>query len=357
LRDEFSYKPKITKEQFFAKGFAERKCLMIMDVIKFCKTLHKDLSRNFKSSAASSVAGKRTPLKDQPQQQQDLRQSLSSSKPSPGRSCHSNYSDRSLLSESRIINPPSRFVSESFWKQSVAAMVPPVPTKKPFAFSQSIVDDSLIHYQPLELSDFDNPSVQDDISNISGTGKPSDNVFSQSFQTNNSKSSCSYQYLTKPYSPEQQVFVERNKVTKEATMSASTSRKNSNTLSSFDRSAQGHVCQKKSPSHARQTMSSLPNRSRSSSPANSRSASPTKSVSFLDPNASNLTTPKESPRRALVNVENLDNGISTMTMPMHSKNISLDAEQQISLVTVRTDRLILGTESSKGSRPKVGRYC
>ena len=59
--------------------------------------------------------------------------------------------------------------------------------------------------------------------------------------------------------------------------------------------------------------------------------------------------------RAPVNLENLDNGINTM--PMHSNNISLTAEQQISLVTVRADRLILGTESSKGSRPKVGRYC
>lgn len=37
MRDEFSYYPKISKQQFFARGFAERKILMIIDLINLSK--------------------------------------------------------------------------------------------------------------------------------------------------------------------------------------------------------------------------------------------------------------------------------------------------------------------------------
>eukprot|EP00842_Homolaphlyctis_polyrhiza_P005804 jgi/Hompol1/6224/HPOL_001335-RA len=39
LRSEFSYKPVLSKEQFFSMGFAERKLLFVCDIIKLCKEL------------------------------------------------------------------------------------------------------------------------------------------------------------------------------------------------------------------------------------------------------------------------------------------------------------------------------
>ncbi|XP_060602091.1 uncharacterized protein LOC132755267 isoform X2 [Ruditapes philippinarum] len=43
LRDVFVYKPPITKEQFFAKGFAERKVIMCADILQLVKQKHKEL--------------------------------------------------------------------------------------------------------------------------------------------------------------------------------------------------------------------------------------------------------------------------------------------------------------------------
>lgn len=44
-RDEFGYKPVITKEQFFQMGFAERKMILVMQMIQFCCHLTRDLNR------------------------------------------------------------------------------------------------------------------------------------------------------------------------------------------------------------------------------------------------------------------------------------------------------------------------
>lgn len=43
LREIFSYRPSLTTAQFFAKGFAERKLLLVIDVVKLCKDEHANL--------------------------------------------------------------------------------------------------------------------------------------------------------------------------------------------------------------------------------------------------------------------------------------------------------------------------
>jgi len=45
LRDEFTYKPAITKEQFFSLGFSERKIILTCDIIDMCQELNKKLIR------------------------------------------------------------------------------------------------------------------------------------------------------------------------------------------------------------------------------------------------------------------------------------------------------------------------
>ena len=296
-----------------------------MDVIKLCKALHKDLSRQFKSSANTSISEKRTPLSQiQEPKQHLLRLSHSSSQPSPIISIHSNFSDRSI-SPTRVVNPPSRFVSESFWKQSVAAMVPPIPTKKPSACSQSLIDDSLIHYQPLELSD-----LKDDISKISDVGKPKveENSLSQSYQSKYSQGE-SFQHLTKSYSSGERVLVERNHpqnskldannhAAKSTSQNASLQQSNG-MMAQFDRFSKSYSDNSRSRTSAR---------SRSYSPSRSveRSVSPNKSVSFIDANTSNLSTPKESPKKE--KKERFENIVKP----------KLNDEEQISLITVMISR-------------------
>ncbi|XP_029432823.1 centrosomal protein of 44 kDa isoform X3 [Rhinatrema bivittatum] len=44
LRDQFQYKPILTKQQFLQFGFAERKIQLVCDIIKFVMKKHKELS-------------------------------------------------------------------------------------------------------------------------------------------------------------------------------------------------------------------------------------------------------------------------------------------------------------------------
>ncbi|EGF83898.1 hypothetical protein BATDEDRAFT_85549 [Batrachochytrium dendrobatidis JAM81] len=60
LRDEFNYKPSISRDQFFAMGFAERKLIFICDMGRMCRELVVSLKRTSRSngqSKASSVHG------------------------------------------------------------------------------------------------------------------------------------------------------------------------------------------------------------------------------------------------------------------------------------------------------------
>ena len=45
LRDDFSYIPKLTKEQFFSLGFAEQKAILATDVCRLCAEKHELLTR------------------------------------------------------------------------------------------------------------------------------------------------------------------------------------------------------------------------------------------------------------------------------------------------------------------------
>lgn len=44
MRDHYSYKPPITKDQFFTTGFAERKLQMACDVIAFVRQECKEIN-------------------------------------------------------------------------------------------------------------------------------------------------------------------------------------------------------------------------------------------------------------------------------------------------------------------------
>ncbi|KAJ3024358.1 Centrosomal protein of 44 kDa [Thoreauomyces humboldtii] len=58
LRDEFDYKPQLTKEQFFHMGFAERKLIFVGDLIRRAKTLHGNLGRHRSGGTAPVDSGR-----------------------------------------------------------------------------------------------------------------------------------------------------------------------------------------------------------------------------------------------------------------------------------------------------------
>ena len=58
MRDMFSYKPLITKEQFFNAGFAERKIIMCAEVIQMIREKNRSLQPSKKptTSAVSTIS-------------------------------------------------------------------------------------------------------------------------------------------------------------------------------------------------------------------------------------------------------------------------------------------------------------
>ncbi|KAJ3061930.1 Centrosomal protein of 44 kDa, partial [Podochytrium sp. JEL0797] len=60
LRDEFGYKPVLSREQFFSNGFAERKLLFVLDVARLCRNLREDLARGKGSSSYDPRPAKQT---------------------------------------------------------------------------------------------------------------------------------------------------------------------------------------------------------------------------------------------------------------------------------------------------------
>ena len=60
LRDEFGYKPHVTKEQFLTIGFAERKIISLCDILKLLRGKHEEM--NPKSSKLDRKKGKSTQL-------------------------------------------------------------------------------------------------------------------------------------------------------------------------------------------------------------------------------------------------------------------------------------------------------
>lgn len=45
VRKEFNYNPVLLAKQFLSEGFAERKMLMVMDVVAACQRKHNELYR------------------------------------------------------------------------------------------------------------------------------------------------------------------------------------------------------------------------------------------------------------------------------------------------------------------------
>lgn len=133
LRNVFCYKPKITIQQFFSMGFAERKCLFVIDVIFQCKTLVRDLSRTEKSKKMNRNYVDNITLN--PSEYPRLEYNNS-----PGKCILENKNSPS--------KSPSRFLSESIWKMNVNE-VPPLPLAKPES-PHDIIDDSLLYY-PSEM--------------------------------------------------------------------------------------------------------------------------------------------------------------------------------------------------------------
>ncbi|KAL3878438.1 hypothetical protein ACJMK2_030788 [Sinanodonta woodiana] len=74
LRDEFHYKPPITKEQFFSNGFAERKIIMCSSIIEMVKAKSQGLqpqkppSQKRTSAITSHISQSNTPKAATPQQ-------------------------------------------------------------------------------------------------------------------------------------------------------------------------------------------------------------------------------------------------------------------------------------------------
>ena len=59
LRDEFCYKPQVTKEQFLTIGFAERKIISLCEILKLLRGKHDGLnSKTVKSSKSEKTKGK-----------------------------------------------------------------------------------------------------------------------------------------------------------------------------------------------------------------------------------------------------------------------------------------------------------
>ncbi len=127
LRDEFSYKPRISKEQFFVKGFAEQKCLFICDVLRLCKRLHQDLEREAKKSKSGLFIKEKRIDKNMPKFAPVKLQHSS-----PTRALASTFASSPTKSP---IYPPSKHLTTSFWNEISSQFSqrssPPIPTSKP----------------------------------------------------------------------------------------------------------------------------------------------------------------------------------------------------------------------------------
>eukprot|EP00698_Gefionella_okellyi_P024558 TRINITY_DN8701_c0_g1_i1.p1 TRINITY_DN8701_c0_g1~~TRINITY_DN8701_c0_g1_i1.p1 ORF type:complete len:234 (-),score=35.11 TRINITY_DN8701_c0_g1_i1:110-811(-) len=61
LITEFNYRPTLTAQQFLTPGFAERKILTVVDVIKHCKKKHNELYKAFGGSTTHLASVMRSP--------------------------------------------------------------------------------------------------------------------------------------------------------------------------------------------------------------------------------------------------------------------------------------------------------
>lgn len=62
LRNEFSYKPPLTSSQFLTSGFAERKIMMLCDIIHLCKKKHEEIIKSMAAPKQVPPAKKPTAI-------------------------------------------------------------------------------------------------------------------------------------------------------------------------------------------------------------------------------------------------------------------------------------------------------
>lgn len=103
LLKEFTYRPVLNRHQFFTTGFAERKLLFAIDVIHFCKQLHRNLARSA-SVRKTSKAMVNLPISTEPN---------ISPQSSPGKSVSFQTTKIQVLDESKsnAMSPLARFTT------------------------------------------------------------------------------------------------------------------------------------------------------------------------------------------------------------------------------------------------------
>jgi Centrosomal spindle body, CEP44 len=147
LRDEFNYKPSLSRTQFFSKGFSERKCMFISDVVKCIRELSTKLNRERKDASTHTASSVIRSQKSDP----EIARSSVQSDVQPQNTTVNESSQFSAI----IDNPPSRFISEQAWYNHVARSVPhdieqpsvtyPVPQTHPLENEpDQVVEDSVL---------------------------------------------------------------------------------------------------------------------------------------------------------------------------------------------------------------------
>ncbi|KAI8901417.1 Centrosomal spindle body, CEP44-domain-containing protein [Globomyces pollinis-pini] len=177
LLDEFNYKPKISKEQFFTKGYAEQKCIFVNDVIRFLKELKASITR--KNRVSTSGKNNLNPLifnsnhtaaepsiiraKDYDQFQQDRIKNEIVLKELP-------TTETENISTKPSPFPPSKHSTNNFWAGNSwnNPNLPqiPIPQQYPIeSYDQHTIDDSLLFYQAGQS--FNQQYIQEDELNYS----------------------------------------------------------------------------------------------------------------------------------------------------------------------------------------------
>lgn len=116
LRDEFNYRPSVSRDQFFSMGFAERKLLMLGDLFKFGRTMHESMAR--KAVTASQLA------RQADQQRPDIDQPRASLEDLPAQ-YYSNASPERSFAGSMSVNAPSSFSADTLSRIAPQSTVVP----------------------------------------------------------------------------------------------------------------------------------------------------------------------------------------------------------------------------------------
>ncbi|KAI9142007.1 Centrosomal spindle body, CEP44-domain-containing protein [Paraphysoderma sedebokerense] len=129
LRDEFNYKPVLSKDQFFTNAFAERKLLFISDLARIIKQKHQLLVKEMKKNVIKT----------------NVQLSSSKSKSSPKSSASSTHTSKSSVMKPR---KSKSFISENRGVDSPKRSEKVVWVPKPYSNSHDLATKSQkIQYQ------------------------------------------------------------------------------------------------------------------------------------------------------------------------------------------------------------------